>query len=151
MPQHPTTRAQQHLLLQGFTLYPCAAAVALMLLEPGVLEDQGHNWAIICDGSSMGWASKLTGDGKFATALRDCALLSAGGTLHAVCHTLGAVLVVPLDPVDAKDARMRIEAAVTLGKQPPAERLEAFGDEMIAREANRRGLIAKVPREPEPM
>jgi hypothetical protein len=33
---------------------------------------------------------------------------------------------------------MRIEAAVALGKAPPAERLEAFPDELIELEAKRR-------------
>jgi hypothetical protein len=57
------------------------------------------------------------------------------------CHVAGEKLILPLDPAVVRDARVRIEAAVTLGKAPPAEKLEAFPDELIQREARRRGLL----------
>jgi hypothetical protein len=137
--QSPETRATQHLLVQGFTLYPCAAAVCSRLTARGLLDDPSHAWAVLCDSRSLDWTAMLADDDPLKPLFVDAAVRSATPTTpHVVCHTQGGWLLLPLVTVDVRDARMRIEAAVALGKAPPAERLEAFPDELIEREAKRR-------------
>lgn len=136
--QAPETRAMQRLLVQGFTLYPCAAAVSTRLVERGLLDDPAHAWAVVCDSRSLSWTAMLPDDDPLKVQLAEAAMRSADPqTPHALCHTQGGLLLVPLGP-DTLNARMRIEAAVALGKAPATERLEAFPDELIEREAMRR-------------
>src|SRR5688572_21893596 len=111
MAQPKETRARQHLLLQGFTLYTMEAADALRAVGSKTLEDPSHAWAVELPDN------------------------------YVQCHVSGEKIILPLDPAVILDARLRIEAAVMLGKTPPAEKLEAFPDELIQREAKRRGLI----------
>jgi hypothetical protein len=138
--QTSETRALQHLTIQGFTIYTCAAAVCTRLVAPSLLDDPEHTWAVVCDRDSQQWLSMLPEGDPLAATLGDAALRSAAGHQHAVCHTLGGLIVAPLDPGDEvlRRARVRIEGAITLGKQPPTEKLEAFSDELIEREAARR-------------
>jgi hypothetical protein len=136
--QSPETRATQRLLVQGFTLYPCAAAVSTRLVARSVLDDPGHAWAVLCDSRSLDWTAMLPEDDPLKAQLAEAAVRSADPAApHVLCHTQGGLLLVPLGP-DTLNARMRIEAAVALGKVPPAERLEAFPDELIELEAKRR-------------
>lgn len=135
----PEIRARQHLLLQGFTIYPAAAAVSLRIVAPRVLDDPGHTWAVLFDERSLEWTALLAADDPLGAAFAEAAVLSSTPkSPHALCHTAGERLLVPLVVSDVRDARLRIEAAVALGKSPPAERLEAFPDELIEREAARR-------------
>jgi hypothetical protein len=135
--QSPETRATQRLLVQGFILYPCAAAVSTRLVARSLLDDPNHAWAVLCDSRSLDWTAMLADDDPLKAQLAEAAVRSTSGAPHALCHTQGGLLLVPLGP-DTLNARMRIETAVALGKAPPAERLEAFPDELIEREAKRR-------------
>jgi hypothetical protein len=138
------TRALQHLLVQGFALYPCAAAVCMRRLEPAILTNPNHAWAVYFDTRSLDYTAKLDPNDPLIAVFADAAVRSASPkTPHVVCHTQGGWLLVPLTVTDVRSARMRIEAAIALGKAPPAERLEAFPDEMIQREAKRRLKRAK--------
>lgn len=137
--QPPETRAIQHLLVQGFTIHSCAAAVCTRLTAPRLLDDPSHAWAVLCDASSLEWVALLPQDDPLKADLGEASVRSADpNTPHVLCHTAGGRLLVPLAVPDVRDARMRIEAAVALGKAPAAERLEAFPDELIEREAKRR-------------
>jgi hypothetical protein len=136
--QSQETRATQRLLVQGFTLYSCAAAVSTRLVARSLLDDPNHAWAVLCDSRSLGWTATLPDDDPLKAPLGEAAVHSADPlTPHVLCHTQGGLLLVPLGP-DTLNARMRIEGAVALGKAPPVERLEAFPDELIEREAKRR-------------
>lgn len=140
--QSPETRAIQHLLVQGFTPYSCAAAVCTRLVAPRVLDNPDHSWAVACNPGSLEWTAMLSDDDPLKAELGEAAVRSANPkTPHVLCHTAGTRLLVPLTVDDVRDARMRIEAAVALGKAPPAERLEAFPDELIEREAKRRAAL----------
>lgn len=141
--QSPETRATQHLLVQGFTLYPCAAAVCTRLVAPSVLDEPNHAWAVLFDADSMRWVAMLPEGDR----LRDV-FLEAAARGGVICHAQGGLLGLPLVVTDVRDARMRIEAAVALGKAPPAERLEAFSDEALARESERRARRAARERQP---
>lgn len=139
MKQSPETRALQHLLLQGFMLYSLPAAVCTRLHARHLLDDPGHAWAVVCGDNGLGWTSQLASDDPLLGDLVDAAMRSADPkTPHVLCHTAGSRLIVPLATTDVRDARLRIEAAVALGKQPAPERLEAFPDALIEREARRR-------------
>lgn len=147
MPQDPTTRARQHLLLQGFTIYPCHAAVCVALVARGVLGDPGRAWAIEFGADSQRWTSMLPNDDDslLAQSMRQAALMASADSPHVLTHTRGGLLLTPLAVTDVREARMRIEAAVALGKTPAAERLEAFPDELIEREARRRARAKTSP------
>jgi len=120
MAQSKETRALQHLLLQGFTLYTSEAADALRARGPSSLDDPAHAYAVVL-GSGM-----------------------------VQCCWGGAQLLVPLATDDVRDARLKLETAVTLRLAPPVEKLEAFPDELIQREAKRRGLLRVEPTAVEP-
>lgn len=140
--QSPEIRATQHLLVQGFTIYSCAAAVCTRLTAPRLLDDPSHAWAVLCDSRSLEWTSMLPEGDPLKADLGEAAVRSADPmTPHVLCHTQGGRVLVPLMATDVRDARMRIEAAVALGKAPAAERLEAFPDELIEREAARRSKL----------
>lgn len=131
--------AQQHLLVQGFTLYTAPAAVCTRLVQRELLDDPSHAWAVYFTVDALMWTPHLAADDPLRDIFAEAAIRSRlPATPHAVCHTLGGRLIVPLDVGHARDARMRIEAAIALGKAPPAERLDAFSDEHIEREAQRR-------------
>jgi hypothetical protein len=137
--QSTGTRATQHLLVQGFTLYTCAAAVATRLVAPELLDEPEHPWAVLFDSSSLDWTAMLPEGDPLRAELAESAVRSADPkTPHVLCHVSGARLMVPLMPADVRDARMRIESAVTLSLSPPPERLEAYPDELIEAEARRR-------------
>lgn len=139
-------RALQHLLVQGFTLYTTAAAVGVRLLDSGILDNPEHAWAIQFDRRSLEHTSRLPESDPLRATFADAAVRSAApDAQHVVCHTQGALLMVPLKVADVRTARMRIEAAIALGKAPPAERLEAFPDELIEREAARRVALRAQP------
>jgi hypothetical protein len=137
--QSTETRATQHLLVQGFTLYTCAAAVATRLVAPRLLDGPEHTWAVLFDSSSIEWTAMLPEDDPLRAELAESAVRSADPkTPHALCHASGARLMVPLLPADVRDVRMRIESAVALSLSPPPERLEAYPDQLIEAEARRR-------------
>jgi hypothetical protein len=136
------TRALQHLIVQGFTLYTAAAAVCTRLVDRALLDEPRHVWAVYFGSNSLDWTARLANDDPLQEAFGAAAVRSARGAPHVVCHTLGGVLVVPLDVTACRDARMRIEGAIAQGKAPPPERLEAFSDDMIEREAQRRAFKA---------
>jgi hypothetical protein len=119
MPQEPETRARQHLLLQGFTLYTCEAAVALLLLGSLTLIDPAHAWAVEFDAGSQAHTSKLSEDSDVASQLRRGALMASGGQRHVLTHTRGGLLLVPLQVGDVRTSRTRIEDAVALSRVPP--------------------------------
>lgn len=137
------TRALQHLLVQGFTLYTAAAAVATRLMDRAILDDPDHAWAVTFERVSLIHTAKLDESDPLAAPFADAAVRGANKTPHVICHTQGGTLLVPLLVGDVRSARMRIEAAIALGKAPTAERLEAFPDELIEREAKRRRKRAK--------
>ncbi len=140
--QSPETRAMQHLLVQGFELHTAAAAVCSRLVAPQVLDDPQRAWAVLFDSRSIDWTAQLPEGDPLRDSFAEAAVRSADpSTPHVLCHTRGGRLLAPLAVTDVRDARMRIEAAVALGKSPPAERLEAFPDELIEREAARRSKL----------
>jgi hypothetical protein len=140
MQQSARTRSLQHLLLQGFTLYPCHAAVCVWLASPSVLLDASHPWAIAFDTNDSHWMSNIpSGDSEpRALALMREASVRAATEPMALVHAMGEFLVLPLEVPEVRNARMRIEAAVTLGKAPPTEKLGAFSDKAIEAEVARR-------------
>lgn len=132
-------RALQHLLVQGFTLYTAPAAVCTRLVDRALLDDPAHAWAVYFTPGAIRWTGALPVDDPLRDVFGEAAVLSgAPATPHVVCHTQGGRLLLPLEVNDVRDARLRVEAGVALGKAPPAERLEAFPDELIEREAKRR-------------
>jgi hypothetical protein len=140
--QSPEIRARQHLIVQGFTTYTCTAAVCTRLVDPQVLDDPEHAWAVLFDSRSLRWTSMLPEGDPLRNSFAEAAVRSAApGNPHALCRAAGSTLLVPLVVTDVLNARMRIEAAVALGKVPPAERLSAYPDELIEREAARRAKL----------
>jgi hypothetical protein len=133
----PTCRALQHLLVQGFTLYTCPAAVCTRLAAPALLDSLEHAWAVTFDADSQRWVAALPEIDSLSSVFVE-ASIKAVATPHVVCHTQGETLVLPLEATDVRQARMRIESAVILKLAPPVERLEAYPDELIEREAKRR-------------
>ena len=119
MPQSAETRARQHLLFQGFTLYTMEAADALRQVGSKTLDNPEHAWAVELPDNFV------------------------------QCHVAGQKVIVPLEPAIVRDVRMRLEAAIITGSAPAAEKLEAFPDELIRREAKRRGLLKKPEDKPE--
>lgn len=115
MPQHPQTRALQHLLIQGFTLYTDEAATAMRAQGGSSLDNPNHAHAIVM----------------------------RGGVVQ--CFWGGMQLMVPLEVNEVRDARLKLETAVTLQLAPPTEKLEAFPDEMLRRELKRRKLDDVIP------
>lgn len=137
MPQSKETRAIQHLLVQGFEILPCYAAVSTLLVAPSRLHS-GTPIAICCGAESSAWAEMLPDDEPLKEAIRAAAQLGAEAP-HAVCCAQGACLVVALDPAGpVRDALARIRGAIETGRAPPAEKLEAFGDEALEAEYKRR-------------
>jgi hypothetical protein len=131
--------AQQHLLVQGFTLYTVPAAVCSRLVARALLDDPGHTWAVYCTGDALSWTAHLAEDDPLRAIFAEAAVRSTRpAPPHVICHTQGSTLLVPLTTADVRGVRMRIEAAIALGKAPPAERLEAFSDEYVEREAEKR-------------
>lgn len=137
-------RAMQHLLVQGFTLYTAEAAVCMLLRGSPTLANPDHAWACLFDKSSWEFTDSMLGSVNdavyqvFAAAAETCKQQNVEGAL--VC-TQGVSMFVELLPAEMLGIRMKIETAIILGKQPPLEKLEAFGDEAIQREAKRRGLL----------
>ncbi len=109
MPQPPETRALQHLLVQGFTLYTDEAAAALRDIGKPLEERPQLAYAIVIGRSVQ-------------------------------CCWGGQQLLVPLEVEHVRDARLKLETAVTLGLAPPRQPLDAYPDELIEREAKRRKL-----------
>ena len=139
MMTNDATRAKQHLLVQGFTLYTAESAVCTRLVSRELLDDPSSTWAVLFDARSLDWTAQLAEDDLLAEDFGAAAVRSSGsGGVHVLCCTAGARLLVPLTVADVRSARMRIEAAVAANMAPPAERLEAFPDELIEREARRR-------------
>lgn len=135
--------AMQHLLVQGFTLYTAPAAVCTRLAARTLLDNPAHAWAVYFAGDALHWTGHLAEDDPLRQIFADAAVRATRpGPPHVVCHTRGSTLLVPLDVAHARDARMRIEGAIALGAAPPPERLEAFSDEMIEREAQKRARKA---------
>lgn len=143
----PEFRARQHLLIQGFTLYTAEAAVALLLCGSQTLLNPDHAWAVEVRPNSWTFTDQLLGkvDSKlydlFAAAAETCRVSNKPGSL--LC-TQGTTLLVPLDVPSVQGARLTIESAIMLQKQPPTEKLEAFSDDALRKEARKRGLLEKV-------
>jgi hypothetical protein len=140
--QSPETRAMQHLLVQGFTVYPFAAAVCTRLVARQLLDDPSHTWAVVCGPGALEWVALMPDGDPLKTEFGATAVSSSDvKTPHVLCHTAGQRILVPLAVTDVRDARLRIETAVSLGKVPTADRLETFPDELIEREAKRRAKM----------
>lgn len=152
--QDPSTRARQHLLLQGFTSYTAEAAVSLVLQGQSSLDDVNHAWSVELNPQSWRHTERLA----TAETLSPLAqlLMGAGETCRqdaatgVLCCVVGATLLEKLEPAAVQGVRMRIEAAIALGKQPPVEKLEAFSDEAIEKEAKRRKKAEKAKEESPP-
>lgn len=108
--QSPATRALQHLILQGFTLYTSEAVDCMRAQGSVTLNDPTYAYAIV---------------------LSDGMVQCFWGGYQMLCELL---------PAQVRDARQKLETAVTLGLAPPTQALDAYPDEMIAREAKRRRL-----------
>lgn len=131
-------RAKQHLLVQGFTLYTCEAAVCTRLLAPAILDDPAHTWAVLFNSKSQYYTAQLRPDDGLLQAFSEAALRAATGAPQVLCSAQGETLLLPLEVTDVRSARVRIEAAVVMKLSPPAERLEVYPDELIEQEAKRR-------------
>lgn len=142
--QDGITRATQHLVRQGFTLIPCGAAVCTRIVARAYLDNPELPWAVLFDPESMQWTPAMADDDPLKEIFANASVRSATPkSPHVVCHTQGAYALLPMVVADVRDARMNIEAAVALGKSPPTDRLEAFSDDAIEREAKRRKKARK--------
>ena len=151
MPENNSrTRVLQHLLVQDFTLYTAEAVACLLLQGSTTLLDPDHAWVVEIRPDDHAHFDRLIGTEPpplVATLLAAAETCRQQRRTGALMFTQGASLFMPLDVQSVRGARMRIEAAVILGKRPPTEKLEAFGDEQFLQEARRRKLI---PREDTP-
>lgn len=145
MAQAPITRARQHLVIQQFTTYTTEAAVCMLMAGSQTLVNPRNSW--VCEITPSDWqylAQLQLGPDDFVekqlvqTLIQAAASCRENGTIGVVFFVSGVTLFEPLTEERVLDARQRIEAAIALGKQPPAEKLEAFSDEAIAFEAKRR-------------
>jgi|SRR6187551_18821 len=139
MPQSPHTRALQKLVFQGFVPMPVAAAVCLRRLAPQVFEDPNAALAIVFDAESLAWTAHLPEGDALTELFAEAAVRSSEPkTPHVVVQAAGSRMVLPLDILDVRDARIRLEAATTLKLAPPADRLEAYPLELLERELRKR-------------
>lgn len=138
MTQSKETRALQHLLLQGFEVLPCYAAVATLLFDRSVILNR--SWAVVCDNNSVAWVNRLPDNEELKVILSECASKTVTtGQQHVVCCIQGVCLVTELDPSGTvREAKMRILGAIEQNRMPPVEKLEAFGDEALEAEIERR-------------
>lgn len=130
----PETRALQHLLVQGFTLYPARAAICTRLVDKSILDNPGHVWAVFFE-QPLTFA--LPEEDGLAQIFFQAAQ-SATSQQVVICHSQGSYLLVPLTVTDVREAKMKIDSAVAVGMAPPEEKLEAFPEELIEREYKRR-------------
>lgn len=107
--QSPTTRALQHLLVQGFTLFTDEAAQALRDAGKPLENRPGLAYAIVIGRSVQ-------------------------------CCLGGQQLLIPLEVEHVRDARLKLETAITLQLAPPTQALDAYPDELLQREMKRRKL-----------
>lgn len=132
-------RALQHLLVQGFTLYTVPAAVCTRLVDRALLDDPAHAWAVYFTAGAIVWTGRLGLDDPLREVFGDAAVRSGTPTTpHVVCQTQGGRLLLPLEVTDVREARMRIEAAVMVGKPPPEADLDAIPEPLLERELRRR-------------
>lgn len=144
MPQSKETRAIQVLLLQGFEVMPAYAAISVLLTDRLLLDTPEADWAVHFNERSLELVKKLNDDDSIKPLFTQAAQFSAGGVQHVVCKHQDSFLITALDPAGPVSTAMeRIKGAIEAGKAPPAERLEAFSDEMIERERKRRRRRAK--------
>jgi hypothetical protein len=132
-------RALQRLVFQGFVPMPVAAAVCLRRLAPHVFDDPNAALAIVFDAESLGWTAHLPEGDPLTEMFAEAAVRSSEPkSPHVICQAAGSRMVLPLDAIDVRDARVRLEAATTLKLAPPAERLEAYPLELLQRELRKR-------------
>lgn len=132
-------RALQHLLVQGFVLYTCPAAVCTRLYAPEVLAS--HSWAATLDAASGRWCESLLLErDPWRAAFLDAAAQAAASRQPVVlCHHRGVLLALPLDVTPVRHAWARLEVAANLGVPPtPIEGLVAVPDAILEQELRRR-------------
>lgn len=142
-------RAMQHLLVQGFTLYTCPAAVCTRLYAPEVLES--HAWAATLDAASGAWCERLllTRDPWRAVFLDAAGQAFAAQLPVALCHHRGTFLALPLATEHVRHAYARLEVAANLGVAPtPLDGLLAVPDALLEQELRRRRREAAVDDSP---
>jgi len=135
-------RATQHLLIQGFAIHYAPAAVCTRIVARGLLDNTEAPWAVVFYRGALTWTAGMAADDPLAAEFAEAAVRAETEPM-VLCQVAGGRLLLPLTVADVKDARMRIEAAVALELAPPAERLEAFPDELIQREAERRSKLRR--------
>lgn len=138
-------RALHFLLNQGFTLYSVPAAVCTRIAySRQLLDNTEHAWAVYFTPDALTWTPHMVDEDPLKAVFSDAAVRSSSpGTPHVLCHAAGGAMLVPLTVPDVRDIRVRIESAVTMRLAPPPERLEAYPDELIEREAKRRAKKKK--------
>jgi hypothetical protein len=137
--QHPQTRALQTLVFQGFMPMPVAAAVCMRRLAPQVFDDPAATLAIVFGVEAITWTPHLPEGDALTDLFAEAAIKSADPkSPQVICQTAGSRMLLPLDVVDVRDARIRLEAATTLKLAPPAERIEAYPLELLQRELRKR-------------
>lgn len=114
MIQSAETRARQHLLVQGFTLYTCEAAVSMLMLDTKTLKDPGHAFAIEVPTGSVSFTGLLTNElePRELVVVLQSAAVQAGTIPLVVCSTQGSLLTVGLTPNSVRNVRMQAEAAL---------------------------------------
>lgn len=131
-------RALQHLLVQGFTLYTCPAAVCTRLAAPLVLET--HPWAVTFESSgSAEWCAQLKEDDPLRARMLEASQGATKKDPTVLCHFEGFYLALPLEVNEVRHAAARLEVAKNLAVEPPsAEGLQALPSEILEQELKRR-------------
>ncbi len=135
-------RALQHLLVQGFTLYTCPAAVCTRLGAPLIMET--HPWAVYFESGAVEWCAQLKDDDPLRARMAEAASQATKKDPWALCHFEGVYLALPLAVDEVRHARARLEVAKNLSVEPPSiEGVMAIPDDILELELKRRRKVEK--------
>jgi hypothetical protein len=133
-----TCRIQQHLLVQGFTLYTGLSATCTRLMVPAALDN--HSWAALIGKDSLPWVQQLKDDdvlkNHFITAVN---MANTNKNISVLCHYKGNYLIIPPDVSEVRHAIERLIKAAELNVPvPPIENIRAIPDSILQAELKRR-------------
>jgi hypothetical protein len=136
-------RALQHLLVQGFTLYTCPAAICVRMCAPLVLE--AHTWACyFVDSGAIDWCSRLDEADPWRAVMMEAAEGATPKTPLVLCHFDAMFLALPLQVDEVRHAKARLEVAKNLDVEPPSlEGVRAIPDDVLELELKRRKREAR--------
>lgn len=146
----PNTRALQHLLIQGFTPYTCAAAVSLRLVSSSSLDT--HPWAVVMDGQgSRDWCTLLPEEDPLRPLMFQAAENSSSTSPTVLCHLQGTFLIIPLTVDEVRHAGSRLEVAKNLNVTPPSlDGIKAIPLDVLEQEMKRRRRELKGDQQDQP-